>query len=159
MGASSASCQPSSQWKFHPQHGTPIPLPPLTVPPPTCAAITCRLPPAPVNGSVHTIEKDKNIFQVGDLVRFHCDHGFMMQGYGETSCTEEAVWSNTTPTCITACTYPGTSQGASLDVVQFYYLPQERVRFTCEPGTKMRGAPLLMCLNSGQWSGPVPTCV
>ena len=159
LGAGSASCQRSSQWKFFPQAGNPLPLPPLNVTLPSCVAITCGAPPSPANGSVHTLIQGQTIFQVGDLVNYHCDHGFMMQGDGVAACTEDSLWTNTTPTCITACTYPGTSPGASLDVVQFYYLPQERVRFTCATGTEMRGAPLLMCLNSGQWSGPVPTCV
>ena len=44
---------------------------------------------------------------VGRVVKFHCDAGFMMIGRPVSTCGLSGVWSTPTPRCITACTYPG----------------------------------------------------
>ena len=97
-------------------------------------------------------------YRVGDIVQFHCHTGYMMVGSPVSACTEDKTWSLPPPQCVTACTYPGTSPGANIDVVKFYYSLGETVRFTCGPGLQLEGPPLLKCLDSGHWSGGVPAC-
>lgn len=46
-----------------------------------------------------------------------------------------------------ACTYPGTTISGRMSSVKFYYKIGETVTFTCEPGYKLKGAPMLRCLK------------
>ncbi|KAI8433142.1 hypothetical protein MSG28_013989 [Choristoneura fumiferana] len=42
--------------------------------------------------------------------------------------------------------------------VKFYYKIGETVSFTCEPGYKLKGAPMLRCLKNRKWSNAIPLC-
>ena len=55
------------------------------------------------------------ILKVGRIVKFHCKSGFMMEGQPVMTCsegTEDGIhvgkWTGEIPTCVRACTYPGT---------------------------------------------------
>ena len=45
--------------------------------------------------------------EVGSMVKFHCDAGYMMIGHPLSTCGVTGKWSTPTPRCIKACTYPG----------------------------------------------------
>ena len=68
-------------------------------------------PLAPENGLI----KLDGILKVGRIVKFHCKSGFMMEGQPVMTCsegTEDGIhvgkWTGEIPTCVRACTYPGT---------------------------------------------------
>lgn len=46
-----------------------------------------------------------------------------------------------------ACTYPGTTISGRMSSVKFYYKIGETITFTCEPGYRLKGAPMLRCLK------------
>ena len=49
---------------------------------PRCEAIICHAPAPPTHGSVHPQAPGPGQaqYRVGDIVKFHCDTGFMMSG-------------------------------------------------------------------------------
>ena len=145
VGPSSAYCQQSGHWS-------------LGITPPTCQPILCLSPDVPLHGSIHSQYPGQHSYRVGDLVQFHCNTGYILQGFAVTACQENKTWSRESPKCKTACTYPGTPQGGTIDRVNFYYEIGETVRFSCEAGKELAGAPLLKCLETGNWSGGVPGC-
>ena len=134
---------------------------------------------------------NSNILQgpldVGDMVKFHCDSGFMMEGQQIMTCIEipketaidiygdeedyysddddangeEMVgrWNGKTPRCVRACTYPGTAIGGMISDVRFYYKVGSTVSFECTSGLEIKGPTMLECLPSGAWSGSVPECI
>ena len=68
------------------------------------------------------------------------------------------TWGGNVPTCVKACTYPGTAIGGMINQVQFYYKVGSTVRFDCVAGLEIKGARMLKCLDDGSWSSAVPTC-
>ena len=81
----------------------------------------CEPPARPAHGSIHSVQAGQASYRVGDLVRYQCSQGFMMVGSAVTACTELSSWSRPPPSCVTACTYPGTLAGARLDKVRLLY--------------------------------------
>ena len=145
LGPSTTYCQQSGHWSL----GQVLP---------TCQPILCLAPHIPPHGNRHSQYPGQQNYRVGDIVKFHCNTGFMMQGSPVTSCTEDKSWSNNSPECVTACTYPGVPKGGYIDKIQFYYHIGDTVRFSCEMGRQLGGPPLLKCLEMGTWSGGVPSC-
>ena len=146
VGPSSAYCDHSGHWAG------------IGNIPPTCQPILCLPPPTPLHGYIHSQYPGQQSFKVGEIMRFHCNLGYMLQGPTVTACTEDKTWSQKSPLCVTACTYPGTTKGGLIDKVKFYYEIGETVRFSCTVGLELVGPPLLKCLESGTWSGGVPGC-
>ena len=71
---------------------------------------------------------------VGDLVRFHCQSGYMMVGHPLASCKPSGEWSRPAPQCVRACTYPGALIAGTISNVKFYYAVGETVNFDCSKG-------------------------
>lgn len=57
-----------------------------------------------------------------------------------------------------ACTYPGTTIGATISSVQFYYPIGDSVEYGCTEGYKLVGEKVLKCLASAKWSHEMPNC-
>jgi len=121
---------------------------------PRCEPVFCPMPLVPDHGALQTTGP----FRVGDISRFVCNLGFMMVGESVSACIGKGTWSSPSPTCVTACTYPGTPPGGYLDNIQFYYPAGSKVQFFCDRGLHIQGARILQCTDSGHWTGPVPTC-
>ncbi len=158
-------------------------------------------PAAPVNGDMRA----DGVLKVGKMITFHCKPGYMMKGQPVMTCAEGKLiyfrflpltlsidilgmdkgnhvgkWAGEVPTCVRACTYPGTVIGGSMvrqlssshwqccgcfingcwqvTEVRFYYPVGATVRYSCAPGLSLNGAPMLECLGTGVWSSSVPTC-
>ena len=68
-------------------------------------------------------------------------------------------WTGELPTCVRACTYPGSVIGGKMiSDVKFYYPVGASVKYECAEGLYMNGAPRLECLKDGIWSAAVPIC-
>ena len=126
INSRSAECEPGGRWSL----GSTLP---------TCKPIECQAPRAPRHGMIHPGFPGQEVFKVGDIVKFHCETGFMMQGSPVSACTDSSSWSRPPPRCVTACTYPGTTSGGIIDKVKFYYEIGETVRFSCSPGHELSG--------------------
>ena len=107
--------------------------------------------------------------KVGKMVKFHCNPGFMMEGQPIMTCSESTAnaangvhlgkWTGKVPTCVRACTYPGSVIGGKMiSDVKFYYPVGSEVRYGCAPGLSLNGASRLECQDTGLWSSAVPLC-
>ncbi|XP_035229458.1 sushi, von Willebrand factor type A, EGF and pentraxin domain-containing protein 1-like isoform X2 [Stegodyphus dumicola] len=123
---------------------------------PYCEEVICESPETPKNGFLQSVNKDK--YRGGDVLQYACDANFMMNGTPIIICQESSRWSGPVPTCVAACQYPGTTQGATISNVQFFYSINETVTFNCPEGFELRGAKMLRCLEDGRWSSETPSC-
>ncbi|XP_023331988.1 locomotion-related protein Hikaru genki [Eurytemora carolleeae] len=83
----------------------------------------------------------------------------MLKGKPVAFCSNNGEWSNSSPYCVKACTYPGAAIRGSMDSVKFYYSIGEEVNFKCSANLTMKGEPRIKCLNSGTWSSEIPVCL
>ncbi|CAB4068031.1 unnamed protein product [Lepeophtheirus salmonis] len=141
--SSEATCLRSGKWSIEPM--------------PKCLPISCSSPENPESGFVNT--GGKKFFHTGDMVKFRCKSGYMMEGQPVSRCNERGDWSNLAPTCVRACTYPGSVIGGTISDVKFYYKVGDTVSFKCSSeGLVLKGAKMLECLGAGVWSSSVPNC-
>ncbi len=58
--------------------------------------------------------------RVGEYVTYACDKGFLIDGEPTANCVGNGEWSSQAPTCVRACSYPGSPEGngSFLDVWQ-----------------------------------------
>ncbi len=111
--------------------------------------------------------KVDGVLKVGRMVTFHCNPGYMMVGQPVMTCSEGSEnglyvgkWTGEIPSCVKACTYPGSVIGGKMVTdVKFYYPVGSNVKYDCSMGLIMNGAPRLECLENGVWSSAVPTCI
>lgn len=66
----------------------------------TCVPVMCPTLSAPENGKLLTT-KEKHHF--GDVIRFHCEFGFVMSGSAALVCMSNGQWNSTVPECL--CKY------------------------------------------------------
>ena len=57
--------------------------------------ITCSPLDDPNNGSVNTSRR----ITVGDVSRYSCDKGYMVNGTADRTCQADGQWSGSMPTC------------------------------------------------------------
>ncbi|KAG8200512.1 hypothetical protein JTE90_000589 [Oedothorax gibbosus] len=123
---------------------------------PYCEEVICESPEVLKNGYLQSSNKDK--YRGGDVLQFACNTNYMMDGKGIIVCQESGRWSAAVPKCVAACQYPGTTTGATISNVQFFYRINETVTYECTDGFELRGAKMLRCLDDGRWSSTTPTC-
>ncbi|XP_054715425.1 sushi, von Willebrand factor type A, EGF and pentraxin domain-containing protein 1-like [Uloborus diversus] len=93
-------------------------------------------------------------------VVFSCEPGRKLKGYEQATCLPSGQWSARAPICqkVPLCPYPGSTKGATISNVKFYYEISETIVFGCKDGYKIQGRTVLQCLDGGRWSGTIPTC-
>ncbi|XP_073987217.1 hig-anchoring scaffold protein isoform X2 [Rhodnius prolixus] len=138
-----------------PQHSTCLASGEWATPFPTCVEVQCTPPTAPENGY---LAGRSTTYKAGDLVQFSCNHDFMMSGQPIIACQENGRWSGPTPSCVRACSYPGTVISGSISSVKFHYRIGETVTFQCDQGLTMEGPAMLTCLPTAKWSSNIPVC-
>ncbi|CAG4983211.1 unnamed protein product [Parnassius apollo] len=138
-GAPETVCLPAADW------ARPFPV---------CTEVSCPALPPPASGYV----LGRAPYRAGDVLQFHCNPEHTLHGRPILVCQDSGRWSDKPPTCAQACTYPGTTISGRMSSVKFYYKIGETVTFTCEPGYKIRGAPMLRCLKNRKWSNAIPLC-
>ena len=122
---------------------------------PECKTIICSPPSPPVYGSIVTSGDSR----VGSTVQSVCDEGFILIGEPVSMCTEEGVWSHSTPFCKRACRYPGPALGGDITPVRFLYSVGDKVAVICRHGYTPIGSSTLQCMDTGEWSSTTPQCV
>ncbi|CAH2986746.1 unnamed protein product [Chilo suppressalis] len=138
-GASETVCLPAADW------ARPFPV---------CTEVSCPALPPPASGYV----LGRAPYRAGDVLQFHCNPEHTLHGRPILVCQDSGRWSDKAPTCAQACTYPGTTISGRMSSVKFYYKIGETVTFTCEPGYRLKGAPMLRCLKNRKWSNAIPLC-
>ncbi|XP_023215884.1 protein lev-9-like isoform X4 [Centruroides sculpturatus] len=140
-GSDKITCLDTGQWS------APIPY---------CTKETCEPPELPIHG--HVIGNKSYVYRHGDMLLIGCDEGYMADGPIVLVCQEDGRWSSDKPQCLPVCSYPGSTEGAILSPVKFYYTVNETVIFECLNGYKMKGSKIIQCLKDGKWSSSIPTC-
>ncbi|XP_053618316.1 uncharacterized protein Hasp isoform X2 [Plodia interpunctella] len=138
-GAAHTVCLPAADW---------------AKPFPVCREVSCPALPPPQSGYV----LGRAPYRAGDVLQFHCNPEHTLHGRPILVCQDSGRWSDKPPTCAQACTYPGTTISGRMSSVKFYYKIGETVTFTCEPGYRLKGAPMLRCLKNRKWSNAIPLC-
>ncbi|XP_050552078.1 uncharacterized protein LOC118277568 isoform X4 [Spodoptera frugiperda] len=138
-GAPETVCLPAADW---------------AKPFPVCREVSCPALPPPASGYV----LGRAPYRAGDVLQFHCNPEHTLHGRPILVCQDSGRWSDKPPTCAQACTYPGTTISGRMSSVKFYYKIGETITFTCEPGYRLKGAPMLRCLKNRKWSNAIPLC-
>ncbi|XP_049879785.1 uncharacterized protein LOC126376459 isoform X2 [Pectinophora gossypiella] len=121
---------------------------------PVCREVSCPALPPPQSGYV----LGRAPYRAGDVLQFHCNPEHTLHGRPILVCQDSGRWSDKPPTCAQACTYPGTTISGRMSSVKFYYKIGETITFSCEPGYRLKGAPMLRCLKNRKWSNAIPLC-
>ncbi|XP_050671196.1 uncharacterized protein LOC126969692 [Leptidea sinapis] len=152
-GRAAFSCTPG--WALSgPTETVCLPAADWAKPFPVCREVSCPALPPPASGYV----LGRAPYRAGDVLQFHCNPEHTLHGRPILVCQDSGRWSDKPPTCAQACTYPGTTISGRMSSVKFYYKIGESVSFTCEPGYKIKGAPMLRCLKNRKWSNAIPLC-
>lgn len=119
---------------------------------PVCIRVVCPRP-QPVRNGVSTL--------VNETLALHsCDKGFRLEGSNVSVCGESGSWNPAAPTCpLIVC--PDILRRLEHGTVVFSHSVARvgsAVRFSCDPGYTLAGAPQRNCTESGAWSGEEPVC-
>ena len=77
----------------------------------TCVRKMCPSLEAPANGSILDT-RDKHHFM--DVVKFHCDYGYVMEGDDAIECLNTGEWNGTVPQCNEALCHPLKVEGINV---------------------------------------------
>jgi len=142
-GDNEAFCQPNSKWS--------IPSGP------TCKPIRCKTQKLAKRVTLYKEEQ----FKAGDIAKFRCETGYMLEGSPISYCQVDGTWSVpwSSPSCTRACSYPGAAIHGNINPVQFYYKVRQTVSYNCSDGGRLEGKPILTCGKNGMWDAGVPRCI
>ncbi|XP_023658640.2 complement factor B-like isoform X1 [Paramormyrops kingsleyae] len=124
--------------------------------PAACVSYYCSGPITLENG---WLAPRQTRYRVGDVVRFHCQPGYLLYGPRNITCLSTGKWSAPPAVCDSggsACENPGVPAGGLR--VGDHFRRHRQVRYTCYNGLLMRGPKLRTCLQDGSWSGMQPVC-
>ncbi|XP_042264113.1 zona pellucida sperm-binding protein 3 receptor-like isoform X3 [Thunnus maccoyii] len=124
---------------------------------PVCEAVTCDLPQTEfVGGSFNPV---KDTYNYGEAVRFSCQKDYTLNGSNTISCSENAEFHPSPPTCVKVkCDEPVTPKdGYVSDRSPPPYGFKETVTFKCNNGYEMKGSSTVTCEINSTWT-PFPTC-
>ncbi|CAN7994318.1 unnamed protein product, partial [Ixodes hexagonus] len=97
--------------------------------------------------------------RMGTKVVFSCEEGKRIQGSQQSTCLPSGNWSSVTPYCQVAECQDISDSPDSLVVVKSQdKVVGSRAYFSCPPGYGLRGQAHVECLDTGLWSGPLPSC-
>ncbi|AWP11025.1 selectin platelet-like isoform 2 [Scophthalmus maximus] len=92
---------------------------------------------------------------------FRCEEGYELRGEGQTRCDHTGQWTASVPACtIKKCGpifFPVAGNVTCVDTVEPFSFGSQ-CNYACQEGYDLSGDDTLVCLASGQWSKPTPTC-
>ncbi|XP_058446633.1 sushi, von Willebrand factor type A, EGF and pentraxin domain-containing protein 1 isoform X1 [Malaya genurostris] len=100
---------------------------------------------------------------MGTRVLFSCTNGNALIGTPESTCLPSGNWSAPLPVCESVeCGEVPIQASINGSAPRVAILSREvggRAAFSCPPGYGLRGPSEAICLPSGEWGAPFPTCV
>lgn len=123
-----------------------------TGPTPKCNAIQCLLPVSIKHGSFVADETT-----LGSTIKYLCEHGYVLDGPSNRTCTDGKEWTGTDPSCLeVSCEKPnGIAYGS---VNGDNYRIGSSVFYKCEPGYELKGSATRFCVVGKIWNGTEPQC-
>ncbi|XP_058232392.1 CUB and sushi domain-containing protein 3 isoform X1 [Hemibagrus wyckioides] len=124
---------------------------------PSCVSISCGHPGSPIYG--RTLGDG---FNLGDVVSFVCNDGYVLEGPSQAQCLPDRQWSHQPPSCrVVNCTDPGipanSIRKSKIEFGNFTF--GTVVSYDCNPGYYLFGAPVLTCQPVAYWDRPLPECI
>ncbi|XP_065189555.1 CUB and sushi domain-containing protein 3-like [Sycon ciliatum] len=137
-GATTTICQTTGAWS-----GTP----------PTCRRVVCSSQHAPSNGAIASMS-----VEIYGATIFTCSSGYTLVGSSASVCLRNGAWSTSPPICQRIqcpMTVPAPTDGNVTSGTNDVFISRQ---YTCNDGYKLQGSSHTICLSTGAWSGPTPTC-
>uniref|UniRef100_A0A8C8AQF1 Sushi, von Willebrand factor type A, EGF and pentraxin domain-containing protein 1 n=1 Tax=Otus sunia TaxID=257818 RepID=A0A8C8AQF1_9STRI len=114
--------------------------------------VKCRNPGSPEHGHLYG-----DTYSVGSEVTFSCEEGFQLTGVTKLTCMESGEWSFPIPYCeAISCGGPVIPENSAILGSNFTY--QNKVVYRCNDGYNLVGEKEILCLASGIWNHPPPSC-
>ncbi|OXB54309.1 hypothetical protein ASZ78_008305 [Callipepla squamata] len=143
--------------------------------------VKCRNPGNPANGLMYG-----STYSVGSQVTFYCEEGFQLTGMSKLTCMESGEWSHSVPYCegvvpggnadrsmhqcrdekrkisgleamtAVSCGRPVIPENSAIWGSNFTY--RNKVIYRCKDGYNIVGEKEILCLASGVWNHPPPSC-
>ncbi|XP_041104585.1 CUB and sushi domain-containing protein 3-like [Polyodon spathula] len=116
---------------------------------------TCENPGVPRHGY-----QNKSLgFQVGSVVQFDCERGYLLQGSTTRVCLADLTWSGVQTECIPhTCKQPESPPHVNvvgMDLPSIGYT----LLYSCQPGFFLSGgSEHRVCKSDGTWTGKMPVC-
>ncbi|KAG5683144.1 hypothetical protein PVAND_012442 [Polypedilum vanderplanki] len=125
--------------------------------PPVCKYIECGLPASIPSGTYELVNSS-----VGYLsqVAYKCNEGYQMLGRAMLTCDIDERWNGPPPRCeIVECDplAPNHKNSKVLTPNGTFYGSKAEIQ--CARGYKLDGPSFITCTASGQWSGPITSCI
>ncbi|KAM9317096.1 CUB and sushi domain-containing protein 1 [Gastrophryne carolinensis] len=120
---------------------------------PTCMVISCGNLPTPPNGNrIGTL----NVY--GATTIFTCNAGYTLVGSHVRECLANGLWSGVETQCLAGhCGSPDPIVNGHISGDGFSY--RDTVVYQCNPGFRLVGTSVRICLQDHRWSGKTPVCV
>ncbi|XP_066235989.1 complement factor H-like isoform X1 [Saccopteryx leptura] len=124
---------------------------------PLCEVVKCLPVTEPANGRIisSAYEQDQE-YDFGQVIKFECNAGFMLDGPKEIHCSTNGLWSGERPNCVEiSCKIPNIPHGEPT-TFKNSYKEKERLQFRCLPGYGYVDRAEAVCTQFG-WNPP-PAC-
>ncbi|XP_030793354.1 CUB and sushi domain-containing protein 1 [Rhinopithecus roxellana] len=135
-----AQCQANGTWNIGDER-------------PGCRVISCGTLSFPPNGN-----KIGTLTVYGATAIFTCNTGYTLVGSHVRECLANGLWSGTETRCLAGhCGSPDPIVNGHISGDGFSY--RDTVVYQCNPGFRLVGTSVRICLQDHKWSGQTPVCV
>ncbi|KAM5312551.1 CUB and sushi domain-containing protein 1 [Glossophaga mutica] len=120
---------------------------------PRCRVISCGSLSSPPNGN-----KIGTLTIYGATAIFTCNTGYTLVGSPVRECLANGLWSGSETRCLAGhCGSPDPIVNGHISGDGFSY--RDTVVYQCNPGFRLVGTSVRICLQDHKWSGQTPVCV
>ncbi|XP_078301352.1 CUB and sushi domain-containing protein 1 isoform X1 [Panthera onca] len=135
-----AQCQANGTWSLGDER-------------PRCRVISCGSLSFPPNGN-----KIGTLTVYGATAIFTCNTGYTLVGSHVRECLANGLWSGSETRCLAGhCGSPDPIVNGHISGDGFSY--RDTVVYQCNPGFRLVGTSVRICLQDHKWSGQTPVCV